>query len=53
MNDVIIFTTSILDGIEKMITIETAKLSDVDEMKEVLRNTWISTYADSLSHDWR
>jgi len=34
-----------------MITIERAKLSDVDEIKEVLRNTWISTYADSLSHD--
>ena len=34
-----------------MITIERAKLSDVDEIKEVLRDTWISTYADSLSHD--
>jgi len=34
-----------------MITIERAKLSDVDEIKEVLRNTLISTYADSLSQD--
>ena len=34
-----------------MITIERAKLSDVDEIKEVLRSTWDSIYADSLSHD--
>jgi ribosomal protein S18 acetylase RimI-like enzyme len=34
-----------------MITIERAKLSDVDEIREVLRNTWNSTYAESLSHD--
>jgi ribosomal protein S18 acetylase RimI-like enzyme len=34
-----------------MITIERAELSDVDEIKEVLRDTWAATYADSLSHD--
>jgi ribosomal protein S18 acetylase RimI-like enzyme len=34
-----------------MITIERAKISDVDEIKGVLRNTWVATYADSLSHD--
>ena len=33
----------------KMVTVEKAGLSDLDDIKDVLRDTWIDTYSDSLS----